>query len=84
MGLEKDTGTTAGQFSNLALVFYVTYFAFEIPQGIGMQRFPTGKWIGMNVVLWVCSLQRVANSVNLLTPYVGHMCNNKFGLQNIH
>lgn len=53
MGLESDTGTTAGQFSNLALVFYVTYFAFEIPQGWGMQRFPTGKWIGANVILWV-------------------------------
>lgn len=53
MGLEEDTGTSASQFSNLALVFYITYFVFEIPQGIGMQRFPTGKWIGANVILWV-------------------------------
>lgn len=53
MGLQKDTGTSASQFSNLALVFYITYFVFEIPQGWGMQKFPTGKWIGGNVIFWV-------------------------------
>jgi sugar phosphate permease len=52
MGLQGDTGTTATQFSYLALVFYITYLVFELPQGWGMQRFPTAKYLGCNVILW--------------------------------
>jgi hypothetical protein len=33
MGLEEDTHITGNQFSLLALVFYVTYLAFEFPTG---------------------------------------------------
>jgi sugar phosphate permease len=52
MNLEADTGTSASQFSYLALIFYVSYLVFEIPQGWGMQRFPTAKYLGANVILW--------------------------------
>ena len=55
MGLFKDTHIDTNQFSLLALVFYVTYLAFEIPTGYLMQRFPTAKYLGLNVILWgVC------------------------------
>ncbi|KAI9730684.1 MAG: hypothetical protein M1834_005652 [Cirrosporium novae-zelandiae] len=40
------------QFSLLALVFYVTYLAFELPTGYLMQRLPTAKYLGVNVILW--------------------------------
>lgn len=52
MGLQADTGTSASQFSYLALAFYVSYLAFEIPQGYLMQRFPTAKYLGIQVICW--------------------------------
>ncbi len=48
MGLYGDTGINTNQFSQLALVFYVTYLAFELPTGYLMQRFPTAKYLGLN------------------------------------
>ncbi|KAL1878539.1 hypothetical protein VTK73DRAFT_7880 [Phialemonium thermophilum] len=52
MDLEPDTGINGDQFSTLALVFYVTYLAFEFPTGYLMQRLPTAKYLGANVILW--------------------------------
>ncbi|OTB02239.1 hypothetical protein M426DRAFT_199882 [Hypoxylon sp. CI-4A] len=52
MGLKEDTGITGNQFSLLATIFYVTYLAFEFPTGFLMQRLPTAKYLGANVILW--------------------------------
>jgi sugar phosphate permease len=52
MGLESDAHVTKGEFSNLALIFYVTYLAFEFPHGYGMQRLPTAKYLGSMVFFW--------------------------------
>ncbi|KAJ9155594.1 Allantoate permease [Pleurostoma richardsiae] len=52
MGLQQDTNISGNQFSQLALVFYVTYLAFELPTGYLMQRLPTAKYLGANVTLW--------------------------------
>jgi sugar phosphate permease len=52
MGLQADTNTTPKQFTYLALAFYVSYCVCEIPQGWLMQRFPTAKYLGVQVVLW--------------------------------
>ncbi|EME46888.1 hypothetical protein DOTSEDRAFT_169727 [Dothistroma septosporum NZE10] len=52
MGLEENTNMTKNQFSNLALIFYVSYLAFEFPHAYGMQRFPTAKYLGAMVFLW--------------------------------
>jgi hypothetical protein len=49
---QPDTNTSASQFSYLALVSYVSYLVFEIPQGYLMQRFPTAKYLGPQVILW--------------------------------
>jgi sugar phosphate permease len=55
MGLQADTATTPDQFSYLALAFYCSYLVCEIPQGYLMQRFPTAKYIGIQIILWgVC------------------------------
>lgn len=40
------------QFSNLALIFYVSYLALEFPHGYGMQKLPTAKYLGTMVFLW--------------------------------
>lgn len=52
MGLKDDTNISGDQYSQLAMIFYVSYLAFEFPHGWGMQRFPTGKYIGVMVTLW--------------------------------
>ncbi|GKT51015.1 thiamine repressible genes regulatory protein thi1 [Colletotrichum spaethianum] len=52
MGLQKDTNITGDQYSQLAMIFYVSYLAFEFPHAWGMQRFPTAKYIGIMVCLW--------------------------------
>jgi sugar phosphate permease len=52
MGLYNDAHIDAGQFSTLALLFYVTYLALEFPHGYLMQRFPTAKYLGMMVIYW--------------------------------
>ncbi|KAI1456720.1 allantoate permease [Annulohypoxylon moriforme] len=52
MGLQEDTSITGNQFSLLATLFYVTYLAFEFPTGYLMQRLPTAKYLGANVILW--------------------------------
>lgn len=31
MGLQKDTGINTDQYSQLALIFYVSYLVFEFP-----------------------------------------------------
>ncbi|KAF9870869.1 hypothetical protein CkaCkLH20_11541 [Colletotrichum karsti] len=52
MGLQEDTSITGDQYSQLAMIFYVSYLAFEFPHAWGMQRFPTAKYIGVMVCLW--------------------------------
>ncbi|SMR50892.1 unnamed protein product [Zymoseptoria tritici ST99CH_1E4] len=52
MGLSEDTGMTKDQFSNLALIFYVSYLVLEFPHGYGMQKLPTAKYLGTMVFLW--------------------------------
>lgn len=55
---------TADQFSQLALVFYVTYLAFELPTGYLMQRLPTAKYLGANVALWGLMTALVSTAKN--------------------
>lgn len=64
MGLRQDTGISADQFSQLALVFYVTYLAFEFPTGYLMQRLPTAKYLGANVILWGLMTALVSTAKN--------------------
>jgi MFS family permease len=52
MGIYEDAHINGDQFSNLALLFYVSYLAFEFPHGYGMQRLPTAKYLGIMVTLW--------------------------------
>lgn len=52
MGLQADTNTSASQFSQLALVFYVSYLFCEPIHAYLMQRYPTAKYLGAMVVCW--------------------------------
>ncbi|RHZ50525.1 hypothetical protein CDV55_100466 [Aspergillus turcosus] len=52
MGLLTDTHMDTSEFSYLALAFYMSYLFFELPTGYLMQRLPTTKYLGLNVILW--------------------------------
>lgn len=48
MGLLQDTGMSQDQYSYMALAFYCTYLALELPSGYLMQRLPVAKYLGVN------------------------------------
>lgn len=52
MGLSETTHLSKSQFSNLALIFYIAYFALEFPHAYAMQRLPTAKYLSTMVFLW--------------------------------
>lgn len=51
MGLQADANITGAQFSQLAMIFYVSYLACEFPHAYGMQTLPTAKYLGAMVAL---------------------------------
>ncbi|KAK5683192.1 hypothetical protein LTS10_004723 [Elasticomyces elasticus] len=52
MGISKDTGMSAAEFSYLATFFYVTYAVFQPVHAVLVQRFPVAKYLGTMVILW--------------------------------
>ncbi|KAK9336414.1 major facilitator superfamily domain-containing protein [Lipomyces starkeyi] len=50
MGIRKNL--TSSQYSNLGTIFYVGYIVSEPITSYLMQRFPLGKYLGINVALW--------------------------------
>lgn len=48
MGIIEDTNMPPNGFSNLAMVFYVSFLVCEPIQTYFIQRFPVGKWLGGN------------------------------------
>ena len=81
MGLYQDTHINTDQFALLALVFYVTYLAFEMPTGYLMQRLPTAKYLGLNgSYLWPFQLEGQADTDS---HFVGHLCHDELRLQEL-
>ncbi|OAG39523.1 hypothetical protein AYO21_06167 [Fonsecaea monophora] len=56
MGLSKDTHMSPADFSYLATFFYVTFAVFQPVHAYLMQKFPTAKYLAVNVVLWGVTL----------------------------
>ena len=56
MGLVKDLELKGNDFSNAATAFFIAYLVAEVPTGYVLNKVPVGKWLGGNVVLWVCML----------------------------
>lgn len=52
MGIIEDTNLPPNGFSNLAMVFYISFLVCEPLQTYFIQRLPVAKWLGGNVVLW--------------------------------
>ena len=43
--LSLSTVDSPQRICRLGTAFYLGYFAFQVPQNLGIQRFPVGKWI---------------------------------------
>ncbi|KAH8805071.1 major facilitator superfamily domain-containing protein [Xylogone sp. PMI_703] len=52
MGIIEDTNMPENGFSNLAIAFYVSFLVCEPIQSVLLQKFPTAKWLGANVICW--------------------------------
>ncbi|KAF8521407.1 MFS general substrate transporter [Hysterangium stoloniferum] len=40
----------------LGSIFYFGYLIFEYPQNLALQRFPVGKWMSINILIWAITL----------------------------
>jgi MFS family permease len=48
----QDTGMSLSDYSWLGALFYLGFFAFQLPNNYFLQRFPVGKYLGTLLVLW--------------------------------
>ncbi|KAN0129723.1 major facilitator superfamily [Lactarius tabidus] len=53
LGIQKATHLTTNQ---LGTIFYISYLIFEFPQNLALQRFPVGKWMSLNILVWAVAL----------------------------
>ncbi|KIW05789.1 uncharacterized protein PV09_03000 [Verruconis gallopava] len=51
-GLIKEAHLKGQEYSLLISIFYIGYLAAQYPTNVLMQRFPTGKYITVNFILW--------------------------------
>jgi MFS family permease len=56
LGILEATHLTANQYNWLGTIFYLGYLAFEFPQNLALQRFPVGKWMSLNILIWGVAL----------------------------
>ncbi|KAH8819379.1 major facilitator superfamily domain-containing protein [Xylogone sp. PMI_703] len=51
-GLQKGTHLKGQDYSWLSSIFYFGYLFAQYPAGYLLQRFPTGKFIGLSTIVW--------------------------------
>jgi hypothetical protein len=51
-GIITEAHLAGQEFSLLISLFYIGYLVAQYPTNVLMQRFPTGKYITVNFVLW--------------------------------
>ncbi|KJA27018.1 hypothetical protein HYPSUDRAFT_35538 [Hypholoma sublateritium FD-334 SS-4] len=56
LGIIQDAHLNQNQFNWLGTVFYLSYFAFQYPQNLALQKFPVGKWMSINIFVWAVAL----------------------------
>ncbi|KAJ7286130.1 major facilitator superfamily domain-containing protein [Mycena rebaudengoi] len=56
LGLQQGAHLTQNQFNWLGSIFYFSYLLFEYPQNLALQRFPVGKWMSVNILVWAIAL----------------------------
>ncbi|KAJ5280685.1 hypothetical protein N7478_006057 [Penicillium angulare] len=51
-GIETDLGLSGNEYSWLSSIFYFGFLFWSFPTNLLMQRFPIGKYLGVNIFLW--------------------------------
>ncbi|KAJ5935055.1 hypothetical protein N7466_004602 [Penicillium verhagenii] len=51
-GIKDDLNLTGTEYSWLSSVFYFGFLVWSLPTNLLMQRFPIGKYLGINIFLW--------------------------------
>ncbi|GKZ58196.1 hypothetical protein AnigIFM49718_004011 [Aspergillus niger] len=67
-GIKEDLKLTGEQYSWLSSVFYFGFLVWALPTNLLLQRFPVGKYLGVNIFLWgfFLMLQAVAKNFTQL------------------
>lgn len=50
--MNKDLGLTAGTFGFAASLYFWTYFLFEVPSNLALQKFGARRWIARIMITW--------------------------------
>lgn len=56
LGIFQGAHLSQDQFNWLATILYLTILASEYPQNLALQRFPVGKWMSLNIIIWSIAL----------------------------
>ncbi|ORY27006.1 putative membrane transporter [Naematelia encephala] len=70
LGIKTDTKLTSLEYNWLGTIFYLSYLIFEWPQNLGLQRFPAGKWMAGNILVWAVALTCQAACTNFAGLFV--------------
>ncbi|SPO06348.1 probable permease of the major facilitator superfamily [Cephalotrichum gorgonifer] len=52
LGILEDAHLNANQYNWLSSIFYLGYLVAELPQNLALQRFPVGRWLSINLIVW--------------------------------
>ena len=52
LGIMEDANLNSSQYNWLSSIFYLGYLLAEWPQNWALQRFPVGRWLSLNLVIW--------------------------------
>ncbi|KAL4806632.1 MFS allantoate transporter [Aspergillus unguis] len=63
-GIQEDLGLAGTEYSWLSSVFYFGFLVWSLPTNLLMQRFPVGKYLGVNIFLWGLFLMLQATAKN--------------------
>ena len=56
LGIFPGANLNQNQFNWLGTVFYIAFLVFQYPQNMAMQRYPVGKWMTINIIIWSIAL----------------------------
>ncbi|WVQ76152.1 hypothetical protein IAR50_005805 [Cryptococcus sp. DSM 104548] len=56
LGIKTDTNLSQAEYNWLGTIFYLSYLIFEWPQSVFLQKFPPGKWMACNILVWAVAL----------------------------
>ncbi|KAF2152746.1 MFS transporter [Myriangium duriaei CBS 260.36] len=66
-GIRQDLHLTGSQYSWLSSIFYFGFLFWAFPTNFLMQRFPLGKYLGCNIIMWGVFLMLQASAGSFRT-----------------